>query len=105
MAKVLRTYVHVTKSDNSVVILAAGDTVPEDLAEYVTNPKAFVELDLEREEQDEQESGEESYEDLTIDELKDKLKGRELPVSGNKPDLIERLQFDDLEREEQDEQE
>lgn len=30
-------------------------------------------------------------EDLTVDELKDELRARELPLDGNKPDLVKRL--------------
>lgn len=35
------------------------------------------------------------YDDFTTEELKDKLRERDLPVSGNKQELIERLQEDD----------
>lgn len=33
-----------------------------------------------------------AYEDMDVDELKAELKSRDLPVSGNKPELIERLE-------------
>lgn len=35
------------------------------------------------------------YDDLTNDELKDLLSERDLPVSGNKADLVARLEEDD----------
>lgn len=36
-----------------------------------------------------------SYQDQTKDELQDELRGRDLPVSGNKDELIDRLESDD----------
>jgi hypothetical protein len=36
-----------------------------------------------------------SYDDMGVGDLKDLLKQRELPVSGNKQDLIDRLTADD----------
>lgn len=44
-----------------------------------------------------------SYEDQTRDELRDELKERDLPVSGTKEELIERLEEADQEGERQDE--
>lgn len=38
-----------------------------------------------------------SYEDLNVEQLKDMLRDRELPVSGTKPELIERLLAHDAE--------
>lgn len=35
------------------------------------------------------------YEDRTVEELRDELRGRELPTSGTKAELVERLQDDD----------
>ncbi len=35
------------------------------------------------------------YSDYTVDELKDKLRERELPVSGSKEELVARLEEDD----------
>lgn len=35
------------------------------------------------------------YDELTVEELKDELANRELPVSGNKAELVERLEEDD----------
>lgn len=37
----------------------------------------------------------ESYDALSVDELKDELKARELSTSGNKKDLVARLEEDD----------
>ncbi|KKM20863.1 hypothetical protein LCGC14_1641220 [marine sediment metagenome] len=44
-----------------------------------------------------------AYEDWSANELKDALRERELPVSGNKPELIERLEESDVEDEPEDE--
>lgn len=45
------------------------------------------------------------YGDLTNDELKDKLRERGLPVSGNKDELVERLEADDANGDEEDSEE
>lgn len=42
------------------------------------------------------------YDDLTNDELREELASRELPTSGNKADLIERLVADDEANDEED---
>lgn len=39
--------------------------------------------------------GEEGYNAQTVDELKDELRARDLPVSGTKEELVERLEEDD----------
>jgi hypothetical protein len=44
---------------------------------------------------DDADSDDADYSDLTLDELKDKLRDRDLPVSGNKDELIARLEEDD----------
>lgn len=41
------------------------------------------------------EEPDESYSAMTKDELQEELAKRDLPVSGNKPELIERLEQDD----------
>ena len=41
----------------------------------------------------------EGYDDLVVDDLQDLLRERDLPVSGNRSDLIERLEEDDAESE------
>lgn len=46
---------------------------------------------------------EESYDDLTKDQLKELCEERELPVSGNKAELIARLEEDDATEDEEDE--
>ena len=52
-----------------------------------------VDLDDEQDEEDDLESTED-VEDMTVEELKEELKARDLPVSGNKDELIKRLQQD-----------
>jgi hypothetical protein len=37
------------------------------------------------------------YEEMTVEELKDELSARDLPVSGNKAELVERLEENDAE--------
>lgn len=44
--------------------------------------------------------GDSDYQDLTAEELKDKLRSRDLPVSGNKDELVARLEEDDASPEE-----
>jgi hypothetical protein len=97
MGRVLRTAVHVTDENSTVTVLAAGDVVPKELAKYVSNPKAFVPTDegLETDESaaDADEDG--PYAGQSIDELKEQLRQRELPVGGNKAELVSRLVEDD----------
>jgi hypothetical protein len=42
-----------------------------------------------------------SYEDKTVNELRDELRDRDLPVSGNKAELVERLEEADQEAEDE----
>lgn len=48
---------------------------------------------------DEDEGGEGDYDDMSIEELKNLLRARDLPVSGNKDELVARLEEDDSEEE------
>lgn len=43
----------------------------------------------------EEESVEEGYESQTVEELKEECRSRDLPVSGTKAELVERLEADD----------
>jgi hypothetical protein len=45
--------------------------------------------------EDEDEEEGDDYSDLSVDELKAELKERDLPTSGNKDDLVQRLVEDD----------
>jgi SAP domain len=45
--------------------------------------------------QEQQAQGEQSYQDSTVAELKDELADRDLPKSGNKDDLVARLEESD----------
>lgn len=67
--------------------------------EYDLNPATPV-----VEEEDETED-EETYEDLTVAQLKEDLKSRDLSVEGNKATLIARLVEDDESSEEEDDEE
>lgn len=49
------------------------------------------------------EETETDYEKWNVTQLKEELEKRDLPVSGNKPELVERLQESDLSSEEEDE--
>jgi hypothetical protein len=96
---VLRTDVHVSLPDHSVVVLKKGTRVPKDLEEYVTNPKAYA---PEGSEGSGSESGSDEshgYSDLKGDDLRDLLKQRELPQTGNNKEMVARLTADDAERE------
>lgn len=46
---------------------------------------------------DEEEEDDESYSDWNVDQLKEELKTRELPVSGSKEQLVQRLEESDAE--------
>lgn len=51
----------------------------------------------EDDDEDEEDDGGEGYDDLTNDELKEELRKRDLPVSGNHAELVARLEEDDEE--------
>ncbi len=100
MGGVLRNDVHVTKEDHSVVILRRGSTVPDELAEYVTNPKAYasdVESDAEQGESGDT-SGDTGYQSWKVPDLKAELKKRELPQGGTHDELVLRLTESDAEQ-------
>ena len=94
MAGALRTDVHVWDDEKSdFVVLEKGTEVPERFAGLVTNPKAYVDpADAEGDGSDDEGSDQpEGYAALNVEELKAELRLRELPQTGNKPDLIARL--------------
>jgi hypothetical protein len=70
-----------------------------------TQPQPLVDLDDQEPDptgpnldaEDEEEDDEVAYGDLTVEQLKEELHTRELPVSGNKDELIARLEADDEE--------
>lgn len=47
--------------------------------------------------------GDTDYEDQSVEELKDELRRRDLPISGNKTELIARLEEDDESEDDDDE--
>ena len=101
MARVLARDVHVTGEDNQVVILKAGDKVPKKFADYVTNPKAYVEVVEVTGSGDDGSStpdGAAGYDGLKGPQLKKLLKDRELPQSGTNAEMIERLKEFDAEQ-------
>lgn len=57
------------------------------------------------EEEEEESEDEETYDDLTVAQLKEDLKSRDLSVEGNKATLIARLIEDDESPEEEDDEE
>ncbi|WP_213816231.1 SAP domain-containing protein [Glaciihabitans sp. dw_435] len=95
MSGVLAFDVHVTDAANVIHVLHAGDRVPKELEELVTNPKAYVIGEDEAESALPTNGG---YAEWTNPQLQEELRNRDLPVSGNKPDFIERLTLDDVER-------
>jgi hypothetical protein len=104
----LRTDVHVWDDEKSAfVVLERGTEVPEKFANLVTNPKAYADpADAEGDGQDDEESDKpEGYAALNVEELKAELRLRELPQTGNKPDLIARLIEADAEGDGQDDEE
>jgi hypothetical protein len=64
-----------------------GDECPSEIEDQVD--EANFEGD------DFEEDGEDGYTAMGVDELKDLLRDRGLPVSGTKPELIQRLESDD----------
>lgn len=57
--------------------------------------KAALEDDIDDEELDDEEEEEFSYQDAKVEELREELKRRELSTTGNKEELIARLEADD----------
>lgn len=130
MAKVFNSHVAVHKDPAETVWFAPGDEVPDwalelvgdhvygdaDEAEDVrlTDPHYEADEDLfvtantlppaaGANTSDEDVDVEESYEDLSKDQLKELCEERELPVSGNKAELIARLEADDAAEEDDEE--
>ncbi len=99
--KVLGSYVHVTNKKGEAVVLSPGQELPGWAKDIVTNPKAF--RDEETVESQSESGGSEStseaasYAALDLSGLKAELKKRELPQTGNKAELIERLEKHDAE--------
>lgn len=103
MGRILRHDVHVTLRDNSVVVLPAGASVPAEYADYVTNPKAFVEVVDAPARASSSAGGDptgSNYAEWSNSQLKAALKKRELPQGGKKAELVDRLKLDDAEHEE-----
>lgn len=96
MGRVLTKNVYLEK-EGDVVRLLAGTEVPRWAEDLITNPKAF-ESDDETPEEESAAAVPVGYAALTVEQLQVELKGRELPVSGNKPELVERLEADDAEK-------
>lgn len=84
----------VLRHGGELVRLAPGDSVPEWADELVTNPK-LLEGEDEVEETESEAPGGDGYDDMNKEELQSVLEDRDLPVSGNKDELIERLREDD----------
>lgn len=61
-----------------------GDEIPDEEAD-ATNA----------DDEDDEEDEDSDYSEMSNDELRDELKRRDLPVSGNKDELIARLEEDD----------
>jgi hypothetical protein len=102
MGAVLARDVHVTKDGVNFVVLHAGETVPKRFEKLVTNPKAFREV-VEEDAGGQGGGGSSSdestgYAGQSNDDLKAELKKRELPQTGNKAELVARLEKDDAEK-------
>lgn len=98
--KVLRSYVHVANKNGEAVVLSPGQELPGWAKEQVTNPKAFSDGETveQRSGQTTTEQEPSGYATLDNPALKAELKKRELPQSGNKAELIERLEKHDAEQ-------
>lgn len=74
---------------------SVGDEVPEWVTEEICSPNNWSDgsdLFMDADEQFD------SYEKMTVNELKAELATRNLPTNGNKGDLVERLQKNDVAR-------
>lgn len=83
-------------------ILVGGDTVPEPISTTVQEVSIEIARSLNRipaeEETEEAEEGDDNYDDeaaWSYKELQAELKERELPATGDRAELIERLREDD----------
>ncbi|GIT80185.1 hypothetical protein LLS1_18540 [Leifsonia sp. LS1] len=97
--KILGSYVHVKDKKGDVVVLSPGQELPGWAKEQVTNPNAFRDDDAVEPEStptstEQQPTG---YAALETAALKAELKKRELPQTGKKAELIERLEKHDAE--------
>lgn len=116
----LASYVHVQDADGKMQVFGPDDRVPDWAARKITNPRAWeggkapvaedpaakverlrrelaaAEAEAEPAAGDEQgDGGTEPYDGMKADELRAELAKRELPTSGTKPELIERLLADE----------
>lgn len=94
--RILATHVHVHREGKESVILEAGSVVPKWAEKLITNPAAFAEPVVEEPGEAAAEHGE--YSTWTNRDLKAALVERELPVSGNHDELVQRLIDDDTEK-------
>lgn len=105
--------VYITDDSNVIHRLNAGDTVPADLEKYFVSGldsghRALASGSSRAAGSDEQAGDEQSadekltggYDSWTVVQLKDALKQRELPQTGAKAELVERLVADDAEDDE-----
>lgn len=88
-------------------MVVVGETAEAEPTEEPTNPPAPESIDdttdpdntpdEDDDEDDDDELEGDDYDDMSVDELREELSGRDLAKSGNKAELIERLRADDQE--------
>lgn len=98
MGRRLATDVHVLgpRGPLDFRVIPAGAEVPAKYADQVTAESAYLPDDAGAATAASSGTPAEGYEALTIDELKELARSRDLAVSGNKSELIARLEDDDL---------
>jgi hypothetical protein len=101
MGTVLARDVHVTENGIDFVVLPAGKAVPKKYAKLVTNKKAFIEVEDEVDADAAVDPGTLPYDKRNVNDLRDLLKGHELPTDGKKPELVARLLAFDAENAEE----
>ncbi|MBN9209350.1 MAG: hypothetical protein J0H96_11890 [Microbacterium ginsengisoli] len=105
--RIAATAVHVHTEDGSSVVFAAGESVPKWAQKLITNDAVYATVET-PETPETADAGTSSaagdgssstreYESLTVDGLKELLKTRELPQTGNKEELVTRLREADAE--------
>lgn len=93
----LKEFKKENEADTKITKGKSDDAIREELAEEfgIEKPEEAEDEEEEPEEEEEEADEESGYDDMTMPELKEDLKGRGLKVAGTKKALIKRLEKDD----------